>query len=214
MRVCEDRGWSLPTTAEFEWAITGGRRTLFHWGDLSGGFLEKQHVDETLKKEGLAVLHAVRLVRSAGRSDLVPAGGKRQEADCSGRHVLPVAMVRRMDAIPGGCPHLPQDRRQWRLLRRGAAGNPPGTDGAQPIGFLASRVLNGRRLHLELTSDSPGCSASGPRLPQVLAGTGGGFSLDRCCQAPRFVSSPLMTNSPPTADSSADSLSSRSGASP
>lgn len=48
--IVTNRGWSLPSSNEFEWAISGGRRTLFHWGDSSDGFLEKEYVDQTLKK--------------------------------------------------------------------------------------------------------------------------------------------------------------------
>jgi hypothetical protein len=31
--ILEDYGWALPTSAEFEWALRGGREALFYWGD-------------------------------------------------------------------------------------------------------------------------------------------------------------------------------------
>jgi len=38
--VMQSYGWSLPTSEEFEWALRGGVRSLFYWGDEPPLFLE------------------------------------------------------------------------------------------------------------------------------------------------------------------------------
>jgi len=38
--VLDHYGWSLPTSAEFEWALRGGTDSLFYWGDKLPGFME------------------------------------------------------------------------------------------------------------------------------------------------------------------------------
>ena len=36
--------WTLPSSVEFEWAVLGGKRTIFHWGNRPGKFVRQERV--------------------------------------------------------------------------------------------------------------------------------------------------------------------------
>lgn len=43
--LLEEHRWSVPSSHEFEWAILGGRKSIFHWGDEPRSYLASKRLD-------------------------------------------------------------------------------------------------------------------------------------------------------------------------